>query len=251
MSHCTPDDRSAQATLDRIGWTEAIHDAHEVGIEITRTIWYSTRRLLWHSYWRLDVEGAENVPSRGPMLLCANHTSHLDAPAILASLPAGLAFHTSTAAAFDVFGPHSLKNTVSRVMTNSLPIQRTGEFARGLRALEQVLRQRRPLILFPEGRRSPDGKMLEFKCGAAMLAIRTAVPIVPIRLDGLHDCLARGHHVPLPGAVRVRFAPPIDPRPFCAAIGNGTMPRHLAYQCLTRRLRDNIAELVPREKCSW
>jgi 1-acyl-sn-glycerol-3-phosphate acyltransferase len=243
MAPITLSGRWAHLTADRWGLNEARLKATQFGIEATRTIWYASRQLWWHSYWRLTIDGLENVPARGPMLLCANHTSHLDAPAILAALPLDTALRASTAAARDVFGQHSLKNTVSRVMTNSLPIERGAEFAGGLRALEQVLREHRPLVLFPEGRRSPDGKMLEFKHGAAMLAIRTGAPIVPIHLEGLHKCLARGKHVPLPGPVRVRFATPIDPRPFRAAIANGTMHKHEAYELLTRQLRDAIATM--------
>ena len=244
MTQITLGGHWAHAAADRIGLLEALHDAHECGIEATRAAWYTTRWLLWHSYWRLDVLGTENVPERGAVLLCANHTSHLDAPAILASLPSDVAFRASTAAARDVFGQHYVKNTVSRVMTNSLSIERGSEFAGGLRALEHVLRERRPLILFPEGRRSPDGRMLEFKHGAAMLAIRTGAPIVPIRLEGLHECLARGSHVPLPGPVRVRFGTAIDPRPFRNALSNGCMSKHQAYELLTRQVRDSVVKMA-------
>jgi len=217
------------------------------GAELGRRFWYSMRRCSWHSYWELHVSGAANVPDGGPMLLCANHTSHLDAPAILAALPGYIALRTSTAAAKDVFGQRLLHRLVSRVLTNALPIDRGAEFPRGLRALESVLRERRPLILFPEGRRSPDGQMLQFKPGAAMLALRTGAPIVPIRLDGLRDSLARGKHVPLPARVQVSFGPPIDPRPLRIAIDNGRMEKREAYERLTAQLRSAIQAMsAPR-----
>jgi len=155
-------------------------------LEYARRFWYAMRRLWWSGYWHLEVEGVEHVPTRGPVLLCANHVSHLDAPAILASLPRAVALRTSTAAAKDVFGDRPARSFVSRLLTNATPIQRCAEskgFARGLRDLESVLEDRRPLILFPEGRRSPDGHMVEFKPGAAMLALRTGSPIVPIHLQ--------------------------------------------------------------------
>ena len=217
------------------------------GAALARRLWYSMRRLSWSSYWELHVSGAANVPSNGPMLLCANHTSHLDAPAILAALPRQIALGTSTAAAKDVFGDHFLHRFISRVLTNALPIERSAEFPGGLRALESVLRQQRPLILFPEGRRSPDGGMLDFKLGAAMLAIRTGAPIVPIRLDGLHKSLARGKHFPRPARVYVRFLPAIDPRPLRLAIERGEIDRRRAYEKLTAQLRLTIenASLMP------
>jgi hypothetical protein len=72
----------------------------EVGerlVQYGRRFWHAMRRCWWSSYWRLDVHGAEHVPQRGAVLLCANHASHLDAPAILAALPRHVALHTSTA----------------------------------------------------------------------------------------------------------------------------------------------------------
>src|SRR4051794_28627272 len=177
----------------------------------SRRAWYSARRCWWKPVWQLDVAGAENVPADGPVLLCGNHTSHLDAAAILAALPRDVALRTTTAAAKDVFGERPVRGFVSRLTTGALPLERGSEFARGLRQLEAVLRDRRPLILFPEGRRSPDGRLVEFKDGAAMLAMRTGAPIVPIHLDGLHEALPRGSRIPVATKVRVHFGEPIDP----------------------------------------
>jgi 1-acyl-sn-glycerol-3-phosphate acyltransferase len=208
-----------------------------------RAMWYAGRQIWWHSYWELEVEGAENVPAEGPALLCANHSSHLDAPAILAALSPGIALRTSTAAAKDVFGEQRFKRSVSQITTNAVTIQRKGEFAGGLRALEQVLRERRPLILFPEGRRSPDGSLLPFKDGAAMLAMRTGAPIIPIHLEGLRESLPRGQHLPLPTDVRVQFGKPIDPSPYQRAVAADQIERREAYELLTREVRRAVEEM--------
>lgn len=215
-----------------------------LSLEYGRRFWYAARRWWWSSYWRLEVEGLEHVPTRSPVLLCANHASHLDAPAILASLPRALALRVSTAAAKDVFADRPARDVVSRVVTNALPIERGAGFARGLRELEAVLHERRPLILFPEGRRSPHGKLVDFKPGAAMLAVRTGTPIVPIHIDGAGRSLPRGGHFPRPGGVRVRFGPLIDPRPYSAAAAEGRMTRRKAYEQLTEELKQQIAALA-------
>ena len=164
---------------------------------LARRFWYSIRRWWWSAYFRIDVSGLEHVPARGGVLLCGNHASHLDAPAILAALPRDLALRASTAAAKDVFGDaHPLADAVGRLTTNSLPIEREADFAKGLRVLERVLTDGRPLVLFPEGKRSSTGDLLPFKPGAAMLAIRTGTPIVPVRLDGVNKALPKGSRLP-------------------------------------------------------
>ena len=216
-------------------------------VEYARRCWYAMRRWWWSGYWKLHVHGLEHVPRRGPVLLCANHTSHLDAPAILAALPRALALRTSTAAAKDVFGERPARVLVSRLLTNSLPIQRCPEakgFAKGLRELEAVLRDRRPLILFPEGRRSQGGELLTFKPGAAMLALRTGAPIVPVYIDGARKALPRKHWFPRPADVRVTFGEPIDPRAARGSVADGSLSKRRAYDALTEQLRGEIALLA-------
>jgi 1-acyl-sn-glycerol-3-phosphate acyltransferase len=222
----------------------AYPSASEAAVCYARRFWYATRRWWWSSYWRLDVRGQGNVPRQGAVLLCANHSSHLDAPAILAALPRETALRTSTAAAKDVFGDHRWRDVVSRVVTNALPIERGAGFSRGLRELEAVLEEDRPLILFPEGRRSTDGRLLEFKPGAAMLALRTGTPIVPIHIEGADGSLPRGGYFPKPHDVNVRFGPPIDPKPFIDAVEAGQLTRRQAYDRITDRLRTAILELA-------
>jgi 1-acyl-sn-glycerol-3-phosphate acyltransferase len=218
--------------------------AGEAAVRYARRLWYAARRWWWSSYWRLEAAGQGNVPRRGAVLLCANHSSHLDAPAILAALPRATALRTSTAAAKDVFGDHKWRDVVSRVVTNALPIERGAGFSRGLRELEAVLGEDRPLILFPEGRRSTDGHLLEFKPGAAMLALRTGTPIVPVHIEGADGSLPRGGYFPKPHEVSVRFGRPIDPTPFIDAVEAGRMTRRQAYDRITEQLRAAILELA-------
>ena len=213
-------------------------------VEYARRFWYATRRWWWSSYWRLEVGGLENVSRRGPVLLCPNHASHLDAPAVLAALPRRLALRTSTAAAKDVFADYRWRDVVSRVITNALPIERGAGFSRGLRELEAVLGEKRPLILFPEGCRSTDGNLVEFKPGAAMLALRTGTPIVPVRIDGAGRSLPRGGYLPRPGRVRVRFGNPIDPRPYRRAVSEGRLSKREAYEQITAELKAAVLKLA-------
>lgn len=234
---------SQELALVAIPWYARPINVRDAAVEYTRRFWYAARRWWWSSYWRLEVQGLAHVSRRGPVLLCGNHTSHLDAPAILAALPRGLALRTSTAAAKDVFGDYQWRDVVSRVVTNALPIERGAGFSRGLRELEAVLAEKRPLILFPEGRRSTDGRLVEFKPGAAMLALRTGTPIVPIHIAGADRSLPRGGYFPHPGDVRVRFGKPIDPRPYIESVDARRMSKRQAYDAITEALRQAITAL--------
>jgi len=214
--------------------------------DYARRFWYAIRRCWWMGYWGLRVAGLENVPRRGAVVLCSNHASHLDAPAILAALPREMALRTFTAAARDVWGERPVRDMIGRLTTNALPLSRdSAGFARGLRDLESVLSARLPLILFPEGRRSADGQLLEFKPGAAMLAVRTGAPIVPIYIEGALEAMPRMTWLPRPSRVTVRFGEPIDPMPFRRAIADGSTNKRDAYDRLTERLRTAVAALAP------
>src|ERR1051325_10752183 len=115
-----------------------------------RLVWYGIRPIWWRSCWGLRVSGLENLPKRGAMIFCANHTSHLDAAAILAALPKELALEVTTVAARDVWGERSIRDLVSKVTTNAVALSRNADFASGLRILDRVLGEGRPIILFPE-----------------------------------------------------------------------------------------------------
>src|SRR5688572_28210667 len=116
----------------------AFPDVGEALLQYGRRFWYAMRRCWWSSYWRLHVDGAAHVPQRGAVLLCANHASHLDAPAILAALPREVALRASTAAAKDVFADYRWRQIVSRVITNTLTNKRDGGFTRAWRVVATV-----------------------------------------------------------------------------------------------------------------
>jgi 1-acyl-sn-glycerol-3-phosphate acyltransferase len=206
-----------------------------------REFWYGMRPIWWRSYWGLRVSGLENLPKRGAMIFCANHTSHLDAAAILAALPRKLALEVTTVAARDVWGGTPLRSLVSRVTTNAMEVDRQGDFAAGLRMLDAVLGEKRPIILFPEGRRSFDGELLELKSGAAMLALRNGAPIVPVWIEGAQQVMPRGSAWPHSGEVEVRFGRAIVPGEF--ATGSGRDAKRRAYEAMTLELRKRILEL--------
>ncbi len=219
----------------------ANEQAGEVLVARARRVWYGMRQIWWRGYWGLRVSGLENLPQRGAMIFCANHTSHLDAAAILAALPRKIALEVTTVAARDVWGEKPWRNLVSRVTTNSVSLERKGEFAAGFRMLDAVVGEGRPIILFPEGRRSLDGELVEFKPGAAMLAVRNGVPIVPVCIEGAYEVMPPHRVMPGAGEIRVSFGRPVEPGHFLQ--GEGREMKKRAYGRITEELRSRIIGL--------
>ena len=212
-------------------------------VSSARQAWYGMRPIWWRNYWGLRVSGLENLPASGAMIFCAHHTSHLDAAAILAALPKAIALEVTTVAARDVWGGTPLRSLLSRITTNAVEVDRDADFAGGVRMLSAVLAENRPIILFPEGRRSLDGELVEFKEGAAMLAVRNGVPIVPIYIDGAHEVMPRGRMWPEMGEICVKFGKSIDPADF--ERGRGREARREVYAAMTGELRRRIMALRP------
>ncbi|GMA87335.1 hypothetical protein GCM10025868_25850 [Angustibacter aerolatus] len=148
---------------------------------------------------------------QGPVVFVANHTSHLDTPLILTSLPAAWRRRTSVAAAADYFFDTWWRATASAMVFNTFPIERrSGSLSSTPGSL---LENGWSLVVFPEGTRSPDGWTRPFKHGAAFLSLRHKVPVVPIALRGSYAAMPRGRNWPVPGrqAVTVRFGRPLFP----------------------------------------
>jgi 1-acyl-sn-glycerol-3-phosphate acyltransferase len=157
-------------------------------------------RPLMSLYTRLLVFGRErfdDVPP--PVVFVANHSSHLDTPTILRALPLKWRQHTAVAAAADYFYKKRLVAHAVALAFNTVPIMRRGGGGAGEGAFDHVDRlidKRWNLLIFPEGTRSRDGQLGRLKSGAAVIAQRHGIPIVPVRIKGTHDAMPPGQNWP-------------------------------------------------------
>jgi 1-acyl-sn-glycerol-3-phosphate acyltransferase len=157
-------------------------------------------RPLMSMYTRLVVSGRErfdDVPP--PVVLVANHSSHLDTPTVLRALPLQWRQHTAVAAAADYFYKKRLVAHAVALLFSTVPIMRRGGGGTGDGAFDHVdrlLDQHWNLLMFPEGTRSRDGQLGRLHSGAAVLAQRHGIPIVPIRITGAHDAMPPGQNWP-------------------------------------------------------
>ena len=128
----------------------------------------------------LQVTGLDSLSATGPFIFVANHTSHLDTPLVLSALPPAIRRRTVVAAAMDNFFMETFKAFRTVLVFNAIPIDRHKINRRSSQLALELVEDRWNLLLYPEGGRSPDGNLQEFKGGAAYLAERSKATVIPI-----------------------------------------------------------------------
>ncbi len=160
------------------------------------------------------VEGREWVRDlERPVIFAANHSSHADTPLILHALSDRARERTVVAAAADYWFKRPLLGNLVSLFLNTFPFSRTGGAQAQLHSSSNLLKSGWNLVLFPEGSRSPDGRIQEFKPGVGHLASETGTPVVPLHIRGAHRIMPKGQKLPLPSPVRVRIGKPMTPVP--------------------------------------
>ena len=187
---------------------------------------------LMKAMFRLEAHGTEHVPKTGPVLLVANHSSLLDPPLVGGMTPRQLTFLAKA----ELFAIPGFGGLIRRL--NARPLRREGADPSALRMAQRVLQEGGALLVFPEGTRGDEGVLREAKPGAALLAIQTGAPVVPVYVSGSGRALPRGRSLPRPAKVVVTFGPPLT---FTRAAAGAE--RKAQYEEASRRMMAAIAEL--------
>jgi 1-acyl-sn-glycerol-3-phosphate acyltransferase len=178
---------------------------------------------LMDLYTRPRVSGREvfrRLPH--PVILVANHSSHLDTPTILRALPLPWRQRTAVAAAADYFYKTRGVRHLVALIFNTVPLARHGGGVGNgsIAHVDRLIDQRWNLLMFPEGTRSRDGRLGKLRSGAAVIAQQHGIPIVPIYVKGTHDAMPPGCNWPHKRRllarrhrVEVHFGAPIWPGP--------------------------------------
>ena len=157
---------------------------------------------------RVEVSGLEHVPAGRPCLFLANHVSNLDPPVLLPVLPGRCSvLLKKELMAIPILG------TAMR-LGKYVPVERGArrEAAReSVRAAAEALRSGLHILIFPEGTRSPDGRLARFKKGPFYLGAETGAPIVPVAVSGTERMMRKGSSWIHPGAAMVKLLPVIEP----------------------------------------
>lgn len=158
--------------------------------------------------WRPWVEGLENVPEEGPVILCPNHLSFMDSLFMPLMVPRRVVFLGKS----DYFDKWYISWFFRSV--GVIPVRREGGEAgeAALKAGVEQLQNGLAVAIYPEGTRSPDGKLYRGKTGAARMALRAGCPIIPIGLIGTYDVQPHNKKLPRFRGIRVgvRFGRPLE-----------------------------------------
>jgi len=234
----------AENQQNAAGWDEIIRE--EPGEVERRTIDQSHPLLaplaffvlrLWQVFCRdlfhLQVEGLDKIPAEGPFILSPNHQSFLDGPVVVACLPWRTMRDTFYVGTSEIFGSSIMRRIAESFRlividpdANLVPAMRAGAYG---------LRNHGVLVLFPEGERSIDGPPKTFKKGAAILAINTQCPVVPVAIEGFYEAWPRGEKFRGFSKLKVRFLDPVCPPPV------GPNPEQ-QYAQMTAEVRSRILE---------
>jgi long-chain acyl-CoA synthetase len=181
--------------------------------------------------FHLKTRGLENLPQKGPFLLCSNHQSYIDPLVMAGALPFRLFRNAFALGTSEIFGEGFMRRLARwiRVVVldpdaNLVPAMRAGAFG---------LNHGRILILYPEGERTNDGAPRVFRKGAAILSIHTQVPIVPVAIEGFYEAWPRHKKFPKFARLRMVFGTPLTPPPLSQA-------SEAAYDELTSRLKSDV-----------
>ena len=179
---------------------------------------------------RVRVVGAENIPVGRSCIFMSNHVSNLDAPVLLPVIPGMTSvFLKKELMKIPLLG-------VAMRMGKYVPVSRghsREEAQKSVAAAADALQSGLHITVFPEGTRSPDGRLLPFKKGAFFLAAETGAPMVPVVIRGTREMMPKGTLKIKPGEAVVRFLPVIEPADYATrealmAAVRGAMEKALA-----------------------
>jgi long-chain acyl-CoA synthetase len=165
-------------------------------------------RLLFRMVWRLKILGTDNIPIKGKCILCVSHGSYLDGFIVAASVPAHLRKNLYLVG-FETFFDHFLIRNIIKYIRVIL-IDPGMHFVEAMQASSYVLKNDKMVCIFPEGERTIDGEIKEFKKGVGILAKELNVPLIPVYIAGSYESWPRIKRLPKPYPIKITFGRPFD-----------------------------------------
>jgi 1-acyl-sn-glycerol-3-phosphate acyltransferase len=199
-------------------------------------------RAMYATYFRWRVFNAERVPLTGPVILASNHASFLDPPLVGSGLSRSINY-LARESLFRYPGIGALLRS-----WNSVPVDRDGGGAAGLKAILNRLLDGGGIILFPEGTRTSDGNLQPARSGVGLVVIKSDAPVVPVRTFGTFEAYGRHGRLPRPKRVAVKYGRPMYFEKLRIEAKDCSKARlKEIYQEIADEIMAAIAKLEPRE----
>ncbi len=194
----------------------------------------------------MEASGLENIPEKPPFVIAPNHETYLDGMWVASYLRKGQFRKMCSMAAQELITGHGVFGQLMLRVGRGIPVDRLGNPIRALILAKQQLEKGEIVLLHPEGTRSSDGQLGEFKDGAAYLSVKSGAPILPVFIDGAYEIFNR--HMKMPKSfdfrrlrrmkLRISFGKPMNPCEFKDA------------KEMTARLVEWMVEMRGRKFCA-
>ncbi len=199
-------------------------------------------RTISKIFFRLKTGGVENIPAEGPYIIAPNHTSYLDAFVVVSGMPSEY-FRDLYILGIQKYFASRFGRAFAR-LANVIPIDQEKYLNKALQMSSYVLRNGKSLLVFPEGSRSFDGGMMEFKKGVGILSVELDLPVIPVYISGAFEALPRTAAWPRFRAITVLYGKPLHP----SGLDMSKKPADIDnYQYFVNELRDRVKRLGSRD----
>ncbi len=160
---------------------------------------WSLMSPILHTYFRGQIYGAENVPQSGSLIIVSNHASYFDPPIVSSSVRRPVAYMAKE----ELFSVPGLAQLIK--LYGAYPVNRGSADRAAIRAAMECIEKGWAVGVFLEGTRTPDGRITDPKRGAALLAAKAQVPLLPVSLWGTEKIFVKGSLIPISVPVTIRI----------------------------------------------
>ncbi len=212
--------------VEKIDWKKILRE--HTTLKLPQT-WFTGRLFIalsqpfFRLYFKLTGKGADRIPD-GPVIIAPNHQSFLDGLFVMSFLK----FRDIKNTYFYAKENHIRQPFIKfMAATHNVIVMDMSNLKDSIQKMGEALKKKKNIIIFPEGTRTPDGKLGEFKKTFAILSKELNVPVVPVSIKGAFQAMPKGRKIPMPHKVQVEFLDPI-------------YPRQDTYEGLTRQVYNSI-----------
>lgn len=192
--------------------------------------------FIFRTFWLLKIKGREYLPKEGPYLICPNHASYLDGFVVFSSLP----FRNSLNIFFIGFRQifeHPMISWATKI-SRLIPIDPEANFVEAMQAVSFVLSHRKFVCIFPEGRRSINENIQEFKKGVGILLKELDIPVIPAYIKGSHHSWPRGSCLPRFYPLKIIFGKAVSLKELIIP------GEPITYETIAKTLREEVLKLA-------